>query len=95
MHLLTELVSNSNVKSAIALMWGNVYIYRQGSGNSNAFYIRINLPSQLKIVLGERGRGRGRGRGGECRLISRQKAARIELHGRIKRNIRIIVFLVK
>lgn len=93
MHLLTELVSNSNVKSAIALMWGNVYIYRQGSGNSNAFYIRINSPSQLKIVLGERGRGRGRG--GECRLISRQKAARIELHGRIKRNIRIIVFLVK
>lgn len=93
MHLLTELVSNSNVKSAIALMWGNVYIYRQGSGNSNAFYIRINLPSQLKIVLGERGRGRGRG--GECRLISQQKAARIELHGRIKRNIRIIVFLVK
>lgn len=93
MHLLTELVSNSNVKSAIALMWGNVYIYRQGSGNSNAFYIRINLPSQLKIVLGERRRGRGRG--GECRLISRQKAARIELHGRIKRNIRIIVFLVK
>lgn len=91
MHLLTELVSNSNVKSVIALMWGNGYIYRQGSGNSNAFYIRINLPSQLKIVLGERGRGRG----GECRLISRQKAARIELHGRIKRNIRIIVFLVK
>lgn len=93
MHLLTELVSNSNVKSVIALMWGNGYIYRQGSGNSNAFYIRINSPSQLKIVLGERGRGRGRG--GECRLISRQKAARIELHGRIKRNIRIIVFLVK
>lgn len=52
-------MSNSNVKSAIALMWGNVYIYRQGSGNSNAFYIRINLPSQLKIVLGGREGGGG------------------------------------
>lgn len=63
-------------------MLGNGYIYKKGLGNldehSNAFYVRINSPSQLKIVQGERGWGRG---GGESRLISLQEAARIELHG--------------
>lgn len=62
-------------------MWGNGYIYKKGLRNldehSNAFYVRINSPSQLKIVQGERGWGRG----GESRLISLQEAARIELHG--------------
>lgn len=42
-------------------MWGNGYIYRQGSGNldehSNAFYIGINSPSQLKKSAGGDGGG--------------------------------------
>lgn len=83
----------SNVKSAIALMWRNGYIHRQGSGNldehSNAFYIGINSPSQLKKSAGGEREVEGR------RMQIDISAARIELHGRIKRNIRIMVFLVK